>query len=558
MKNSDTLKWLWKTPGKKKGLIILLTAVQAVLGGYGVIYALLLRNTINSAVEHDGISFRRGIFLMVFLMIGQLALQAVVRWLNELSKSSLENAFKQRLTESILQKDYSSVSAVHTGEWMNRLTGDTVIVSDEYVDILPGLASMAVRLISALVALIVIDKAFAAVLIPGGLLLIILSYAFRRVLRQLHRNIQESDGRLRVFLQERIESLAVIKAFSAEEVTGKTAENYMADHKAARMKRNWFSNICNIGFGASMRGLYLFGIIYCAYGILHDTISYGTLVAVMQLAGQIQTPFANITGFIPRWNAMAGSAERLMEIEAFEDDISDEFMDQEEAVRFYTEDMDSFGMKDVSFRYPGDNMPEVLHRLSFDIKKGETVAFTGNSGCGKSTVLKLLMCLYPVSSGELYAGGKELTSRYRRLFAYVPQGNLLMNGTVRDVIAFADIEGRYDEGRIRNALRTACADRFVEELENGLDTELGERGSGLSEGQMQRLAIARAVFSERPILLLDEATSALDQETEEKLLNNLQKLTDKTIIIVTHKPAALSICDRVLRFTESGVTEDDQ
>lgn len=556
MKNSDTLKWLWKTPGKKKGLIMLLTAVQAVLGGYGVIYALLLRNTINSAVEHDGISFRRGIFLIVFLMIGQLALQAVVRWLNELSKSSLENAFKQRLTESILQKDYSSVSAVHTGEWMNRLTGDTVIVSDECVDILPGLASMAARLISALVALIVIDKAFAAVLIPGGLLLIILSYAFRRVLRQLHRNIQESDGRLRVFLQERIGSLAVIKAFSAEEVTGKTAENYMADHKAARMKRNWFSNICNIGFGASMRGLYLFGIINCAYGILHDTISYGTLVAVMQLAGQIQTPFANITGFIPRWNAMAGSAERLMEIEAFEDDISDEFMDQEEAVRFYTEDMDSFGMKDVSFRYLGDNMPEVLHRLSFDIKKGETVAFTGNSGCGKSTVFKLLMCLYPVSSGKVYAGERTLTSRYRRLFAYVPQGNLLTNGTVRDVIAFSDIESRYDEERMRFALRTACAEGFVEELENGLDTELGERGSGLSEGQMQRLAIARAIFSERPILLLDEATSALDQDTEEELLKKLQGLTDKTVVIVTHRQAALSICDRVLRFTEDGVTEE--
>ena len=556
MKNGDTLKWLWKTPGKKKGLIMLLTAVQAVLGCYGVIYALLLRNTINSAVEHDGISFRRGIFLIIFLMIGQLALQAVVRWLNELSRASLENAFKQRLTESILQKDYSSVSAVHTGEWMNRLTGDTVIVSDGYVDILPGLASMAVRLISALVALIVVDKAFAAVLIPGGLLLIILSYAFRRVLRQLHRNIQESDGRLRVFLQERIGSLAVIKAFSAEEVTGKTAENYMADHKAARMKRNWFSNICNIGFGASMRGLYLFGIIYCAYGILHDTISYGTLVAVMQLAGQIQTPFANITGFIPRWNAMAGSAERLMEIEAFEDDISDEFMDQEDAVRFYTEDMDSFGMKNVSFSYPGDSMPEVLHGLSFDIKKGETVAFTGNSGCGKSTVLKLLMCLYPVSSGKVYAGERTLTSRYRRLFAYVPQGNLLTNGTVRDVIAFADIEGRYDEGRIRNALRTSCAEGFVEELENGLDTELGERGSGLSEGQMQRLAIARAIFSERPILLLDEATSALDQDTEEELLKKLQGLTDKTVVIVTHRQAALSICDRVLRFTEDGVTEE--
>ena len=307
-----------------------------------------------------------------------------------------------------------------------------------------------------------------------------------------------------------------------------------------------------------MRGLYLFGIIYCAYGMLRDTVSYGTLAAVMQLVGQIQAPFANITGFIPKWYAMEASAERLMEIESFKDDIDDGPVDQKEMVCFYKEEMDSFGMRNVSFRYPGENMPEVLHGLSFDIKKGETVAFTGSSGCGKSTVLKLLMCMYPISAGEIYVGKMALTSRFRGLFAYVPQGNLLMNGTIRDIVAFSDSDSKYDDERLRLALRTACAEEFVDELERGLDTELGERGSGLSEGQMQRLAIARAVFSERPILLLDEATSALDQKTEEKLLNNLQKLTDKTVIIVTHKPAALSICDKVLRFTESGVTEDDQ
>ena len=189
MRNLETLKWLWKTPGKKKVLIMLLTAVQAVLGGYGVIYALLLRNTIDSAVRHDSIEFHREIILIIILMAGQLALQAVVRWLNELGRSSLENVFKQELTDSIMQKDFSSVSTIHTGEWMTRLTGDTVIVSDGYTEIVPGLASMAVRLVSALVALILLDRIFAAVLIPGGLLLIILSYLFRRVLRRLHKSI---------------------------------------------------------------------------------------------------------------------------------------------------------------------------------------------------------------------------------------------------------------------------------------------------------------------------------------------------------------------------------
>ena len=147
-----------------------------------------------------------------------------------------------------------------------------------------------------------------------------------------------------------------------------------------------------------------------------------------------------------------------------------------------------------------------------------------------------------------------LTAEYRRLFAYVPQGNALMNGTIREIVAFSET-GTVDENRMKQALRISCAEEFISELKNGADTLLGERGTGLSEGQMQRIAIARALYSEAPILLLDESTSALDAATEEKLLMNLRDLTDKTVIIVTHRPAALAICDRLLRFSENHVSE---
>ena len=169
------------------------------------------------------------------------------------------------------------------------------------------------------------------------------------------------------------------------------------------------------------------------------------------------------------------------------------------------------------------------------------------------------MSLYPLDGGTrdiLLTDGTilPLTAEYRRLFAYVPQGNQLMTGTIREIVSFAE-EGEADETRIREALRIACAEDFVEELEDGIDTRLGERGTGLSEGQMQRIAIARALYSQSPVLLLDEATSALDGATEEKLLFNLRNLTDKTVIIVTHREAALAICDRVMEFGENGVTE---
>ena len=168
------------------------------------------------------------------------------------------------------------------------------------------------------------------------------------------------------------------------------------------------------------------------------------------------------------------------------------------------------------------------------------------------------MCVYRPDSGERYytsaeGGRHDLTGSHRRLFAYVPQGNALMNGTIRDVVCFAEPDAVHDEKRLSEALKIACADEFVSELEQGVDTLLGERGTGLSEGQMQRLSIARAIFSASPILLLDEATSALDAETEKRLLQNLREMTDKTVVIVTHRPAALTICDRVLDFTEKGV-----
>ena len=206
------------------------------------------------------------------------------------------------------------------------------------------------------------------------------------------------------------------------------------------------------------------------------------------------------------------------------------------------------------------DMPVVLHDLSISIGKGETVAFTGHSGCGKSTTLKLLMCVYQPDSGErfytaLNGEKQELTGAHRRLFAYVPQDNALMNGTIREVVCFAEPDAANDEARLEKALRIACTDEFISDLDQGVDTLLGERGTGLSEGQMQRLSIARAIFSGSPILLLDEATSALDAETEKRLLQNLREMTDKTVVIVTHRSAALTICDRVLEFTENGVVQ---
>ena len=568
MKN-NTIRWLYAVPGSKKWYICFLILVQALHGASGVLYALFLRNIVDSAADHNLTGFWHSVLLTVLLVAAQLALRAVIRWLNELSNATFENLFKRRLMNTLLRKDYATVSAIHSGEWLNRLTNDTVVVANGYVEIVPGLAGMVVKLLSAFCMLIALDRRFAAVLIPGGALLVVLTWLFRKVLKRLHKSVQEADGNLRIFLQERIGSMLMLRSFAAEEQTARQADEKMEAHLNARMRKNRFSNLCNIGFGGAMNGMYLFGVVYCGYGILTGTISFGTLTAITQLISQIQAPFANITGYLPKFYAVLASAERLMEMERFTED-GETALSSEVVMDFYEHRMESVGLRDASFTYypvverlddlTKEDMPPALNGISLEIRKGQYVAFTGHSGCGKSTALKVLMGVYPLDGGrrclkDSEGNTLELTAQWRRLFAYVPQGNQLMSGTVREIVSFAEPEAAQDEERLSHALVVACADEFVCELEQGVDTLLGERGTGLSEGQMQRIAIARAIFSGSPILLLDEATSALDAETEQRLLQNLRNMTDRTVLIVTHRSAALEICDRVLRFTENGVEE---
>lgn len=558
-----TLVWISRVAGKKKIYIGSLLFLQIILGMSGVWYAVILKDMIDQAVGKNHRGFFTGLAVFAGLAISQTLLRAINRLLTEHAKASMENRFKERLFCLLLSYDYGTVSAVHSGEWMNRMTSDTVVVGDSLAQIVPGVGGMLAKMVGALAMIVILVPIFAYVLIPGGILLIVLTYLFRKKLKELHKCVQEADGALRVFLQETLGSMLVVRAFVKEDQTLRAATEKMENHKLARMKRNKLSNMANVGFSSIMQGAYVLGAGICGYGILMGTMSYGTLMAILQLIGQVQSPFANITSYLPRYYTMLASAERLMEVEAYPlatGNIHEGVKAQGEIQRFYENDFRELSLEGAYFTYqpPVEDaqspMPVVLEDVNLTIKKGEYLALTGPSGCGKSTILKLLMCLYPLDQGTISLNKQmPLNASYRRLFAYVPQGNHLMSGTIGQIVAFLDGVGRDEEDRIWKALHIACAKDFVKDLTLGLDTLLGEGGLGLSEGQMQRIAIARALYSDSPILMLDEATSGLDEEIEKQLLTNLRAMTDKTVLIVTHRSAVLAICDKEIMFAQGKV-----
>lgn len=559
MKNKVALSWLINHANRYKGMIGLITLLQMLISGGAVCYAIIMKYMVDSAVAGERHRFFMGILAFGGLVVIQILMRLVLRYLEEFTRSELENSLKKQLFKSVLKKNYANVTEIHSEEWMNRITSDSTVCANGITDILPGLLGMVVKLCGALGMIFYLQPRLSYIIIPCGILFIGVTLIFRKYLKRFHKELQEKDGEVRVYFQERISSMLVLRTFGMEERAISGADESLRAYRNARMKKNIISNLCNTGFLATINCMYLLGIGYCGYGILNGTVSYGTLTAMIQLIGQLQMPLANMSGYVPRYYSMLASAERLMEVEQYDDVDVISVKSLEDTKRFYKNKMQGLCFDNVSFSYKQKNEHTVLSNVSFFIRKGSYVALTGDSGCGKSTLLKLLMGVYEPEKGSICAitndNEKMPIKEWRRQFAYVPQGNFLMSGTIRDVITFG-CNNKEQEMTVERALYLACAD-FVKELPEGVDTLLLERGSGLSEGQMQRIAIARALYSEAPVLILDEATSALDEKTERIFLERMQQLTDKTILIVTHRRTVLDECKGHLSFVsnQEGIVE---
>ncbi|MEY8461752.1 ABC transporter ATP-binding protein [Streptococcus merionis] len=549
------LTWLFFTlPTSYKLQVALLCTLELVLSVLSVVFVVYFRNIIDAAVSKNSHVFWFSALMLLMIILTQLILQSLQRYQEEATKANIENYLKTYLLTTLLQREFQAISQIHTGEWLSRLTSDTGIISRGVATIVPGLVGIFSKLFAVLLMVGYIDSKFLWLIFLMGLLYIMIGLGLKLKLRYLYHNIQEKVSQLQVFYQDYLSSLLVINAFSLQQKVTKQAQQYLDEHKRARLEQATFSNINITGLNAVLELAYLSVAVYCAYGIYIGTMSYGTFIAITRLVTQVSYPFANATVYIPSFYSMLVSCERLMEVEDLKV-LKTELKTHSEITNFYRK-LDAIVFEQASFSYTDRKL---LENIQFEIQKGDYIAFLGPSGCGKSTLTKLLLSIYELQKGELFlrlTNGEKvaLDSSFHRLFAYVPQVKLLMVGTIRQVITFSDSLTAEEESRLWQALDLVCARELVEQLPQGLDFVLGEDGSGLSEGQLQRLSIARAIYSQSPILVLDESTSALDEETEKAILENMKALTDKTIIIVTHRPAALEICNKQLHFSDSEIT----
>ena len=548
MKNSPFL-WLLKRNAKRIPAIAVM-----VLGRVGhalglVLFALGSQGVIDSAVAGDTDAFIRAALVQCSIIGGIVLCLTIVRHLQARLTADLEWDWKKRLLHGLLHGDYAAVSKFHSAELLNRLNKDVEHVNDGLLNILPSLASMVTRLVAALLVLGILDTKFTLLIAGAGLVVIGGTAVMRKWLKELNKQVSAHDGRVSGFLQEIMEKLLMVQAMDVSTEVERRGDLLLGQRYEMQRKRKNVSLVTNTGISIMFYAAGFVALTWCSYRLLQGEMTFGTLTAVIHLVNQLQSPFVDISGVLPKYVAMVASAERLMELEAIQGEPASA-LDDPNGV--YNE-MDAICGENLSFAYDRD---PVFHNASFRLPKGAFAVITGPSGIGKSTLLKLLLGIFKPTDGGLYADRKgellPIDRSTRGLFAYVPQGNLLLSGTLRENLTL--VKPHATQAEIDRAIYVSAMDEFLPQLPMGLDTVLGESAAGLSEGQAQRLAIARAVLGGAPILLLDECTSALDSDTEQKVLYRLRGLPNRTCIAVTHRPAAIALCDWRLEVNDGKIT----
>ncbi len=530
----DWLKSNMRPYNKRIAVITTLTTLATLLT---LAFSYLVKFVVNGAVAENSSTVLIFALVLLTITIVRVGVSIANNYLAERWRARIFIGLRAKLFGRLMYGDYRSVQKYHSGDIVNRLTGDCHDVATASVNLTPNIVSMLVRAVGAVVALATLDWLFTVVYLICGLIVGGVTLILRKRLKLSHRKMAEAEGVAKSYMQENIASSLMVKAYSAEDKTTVKLSGFLNEYFTRRMQKNNVSTLIGGMFSLVNSLSMIFAIVWCCLKMISSPIDYGNMLAIVLLIGQLERPIAAFSGIVSAISIRSASAERLAELDA---------MPTEDVVEVNPQNGD-ITLSDIDFAYEDE---KVLRGATCRINTGEVVCVTGESGSGKSTLFKLLLSVYAPTNGQICINESQLSIGDRRLFAYVPQGNMLFSGSILANLTF--FAEKFTMDSVRKSLEIACA-TFVYDLPNGLDTQLNELGGGLSEGQIQRLAIARALIANRPILLLDEATSALDGQTEQDVLKNISALKYKTCIIVTHRPAALSIADRVFNVNEGKI-----
>lgn len=553
-------KWIAKDARPHLSAIIRILLIEVILALVNVANAIASKNLVDNAVNKDMKTAAVVAIIFGGLIIVNLGLRAASSLISTRTLELYSNNLRQRLFDRIAGTEWWDISKYHSGDLLTRLTSDIGNVVNGVVYTLPTIISLGVQLIAAFATLLFYEPTLAILAFILGPVTVIFSRLWGQRLKFLQVKIQESESMYRSFIQESLQNLMIVKAFRLENQTRATIGSLHSERLKWVLERNKTSVIASTMLGSGYWVGYFLAFGWGVFRLSQGTTTFGTMTAFLQLVGQVQGPFIGLSRTLPQVISALASTGRLIEIE--------ELQMEDKACKISL-DFDSLGIgfRGVDFSYNKGEM--ILEKAIAFIKNGEITALIGSSGEGKTTMIRLILSLLKPASGMVYfktGTGEEITasSSTREWIAYVPQGNTLFSGTIASNLS-CGLSGTSEEDLIA-AIKASCAWEFIMKLPYGINTVIGEHGLGLSEGQAQRIAIARALIRKSPILILDEATSSLDMDLEMRVLENIRNIKPApTCLVITHRPSAINICSNILKlnngnlievFTEDNIADD--
>ena len=534
------LRWLWNAWRGNQLQAVLNASIGLLSVGVSLGHVWAMKRAIDVASGTVEGNLYWAVGVMAVLILLDFALNIAGTWVRNILGIKAQNRMQQRMLDRLLRAEWKGRNHHHSADILNRLEFDVNNVVNFLTETIPSTLSVLAMFIGAFLYLFSMDKVLAVIVIGIFPMFLAVSKIYVGQMRHLTRQVRDSDSKVQSVLQETIQHRMLIKTLESDSAMVERLGNTQSELRHRVVRRTKFSVFSNIVVNFGFAFGYLVAFLWAAIRMSAHTLSFGGMTAFLQLVNRIQGPARNLTKLVPAFVSVFTAAERLMELE--EDPL------EEQGTPIYIKAPCGIRLQNVGYAYEDGGGDKVIDGLSFDFKPGSCTAILGETGAGKTTLVRMILALVQPQDGkiEIYHGSthQALSPLHRCNFVYVPQGNTLMSGTIRENLRLGKLDATDEE--MLHALHVSCAD-FVNDLPDGLNTLCSEQGGGLSEGQAQRIAIARSLLRDRSVMLFDEATSALDPDTERQLLNNILSAHDKTIIFITHRPAVIDYCDQTLK-----------